>query len=67
MRYISPKAIKIVQAKIMGILGIPGIDIFLRIITKRNPAVSVVTNNHTKNRVASRKISNEPVAIRIAL
>jgi len=35
--------------------------------TYKNPEVSVVIKSHTKNNVASRKNSNEPVAMRNAL
>ena len=55
------------QATIMGMRGIPGSRKFFLMKTYKNPQVSVVMKSQTKNKVASRKNSNDPVAMRNAL
>ena len=55
------------QANIMVMRGIPGRRKFFLMKTYKNPQVSVVMKSHTKNKVASRKNSNDPVAMRKAL
>jgi hypothetical protein len=52
---------------IIGMRGIPDSCNLFLMNTKRKPLVSVVMKSHTKKSVASRKNSNEPVAIKNAL
>jgi hypothetical protein len=55
------------QANIMGMRGIPGSRKFFLMKTYKNPKVSVVIKSQTKNKVASKKNSNDPVVMRKVL